>query len=432
MTDTPTPSSPFSGRHSICLPGDPEADLVVLCDLSLSLITVPPTVSASLGDRVGTLQYPITIAGRYSQTSIPYALRSLGHQAERELCLLESTDCSLTATRLVRIETACRSLFESFEAAVRTIVQWNLQQLFSDRGFVEWYASTYAAEKLGISSTDIEQLCETILEASDRPYPAPKLGGILCGLSEEHSARVARIVARLALEPPVPIDLDEPTARRTTQDVDLIHRARELADTVDRVFDTTTGIDSAELQDQLVQDSDIAVTVQSDHDSDRHLLAIPQDEADARQEGPSPMSPELMGYPSGIAWLLDRTFTDAGFGGAVYARPDRTSSWLVNPLIPDSSDPPQTTYKHLLARAIVGDHLLEHLFTSAEETLHEAKDTHRSVACPLCQLATDTCGSSECAFQNVFSQFDTHRATLVPKVAEEIDTLPTPYRSLYQ
>jgi hypothetical protein len=78
------------------------------------------------------LQYPVTVAGRYSRTSIPYTLRSLGQQAEQALVSIESTDIARTATRLVRIETAYRSLFEVFKPAVRTVIQWDLQQLFSD------------------------------------------------------------------------------------------------------------------------------------------------------------------------------------------------------------------------------------------------------------------------------------------------------------
>ncbi len=432
MSDTVDKSSLFSGRHSVCLPGNPEAEIVALCDLSLSLITVPTTVSASNGDCVGILQYPVTIAGRYGQTSIPYTLRSLTHQAQQEIFSVDSNDLAETTTRLVGIETACRSLFESFEPAVRTVIQWHLRQLFSDPGFIDWYASAYAAEHPALSSAAIEELCETISEASDRPYPAPKLGGILCGLAEEYHARVARTVARLTLEPPVPIDLDGPTDRRTIPDVDLIQRAREFADTVDRLFDTTTGVDAAELREQLIQHSDIAVRVQRDHNSDCHLLAIPQDEADVRREGESPMRPALIGHPSGIAWLLDRTFTDAGFGGAVYARQDGSSSWLANPLIPDSSGPSQSTYRQLLARAIVGDHLLKHLFTRAAERLHGATDTPRSVACPLCQLSADACGNGECGFKDLFSQFDAHQAALVSEIAEEIDALPTSSRSLYQ
>lgn len=422
----------FAGRHALCVPGDSETELAFFCDLSLSLVTVPPELIATADGGVGALQYPVTIAGQYSQTPVPHTLRSLTRRAEDVLFALESVPLPDTATRLVSIETACRHLFDAFAPVVRTAIQWTLQHLFSDQDLIEWYAQKYAADNSDVSIADVEHLCDRIADASQRPYPAPKFGGILTGIKQEYTDHVARLVARLALSPPVQTTSDGLPVAQQNQDIDLTQRARRLAETVDRIFDTTADIDSTQLQTLLIEESDVPVTLQQDEAKESSLLALPHEEATAKRESRGTLRAELIGYPSGLAWLLDKTFTDGGFGGAVYTRQIGDPSWLINPWVADATVSAQTTYRQSLSRAIVGDHLLTHLFAGARQLLEKGNQALSSVECPLCHLSADCCGPGHCAFQRPISRFNIHQTDLTPMVADAIAALPDDKRRLYR
>lgn len=395
MTSNNDAGPVFETRGGVTLPDGAETQAQLQYDPALSLVTVPDGVNAELGEAIGILQFPVVLAGQHAQSPLTGILGGCLQQAQYEFQRLGTDEWQRMRSieRLVAIEQAVTAINSEYRPALQTLTTWSLTRLLSEHEFIEMFATDYATEKSDLDPATIVDACERLKHAVQDNYANPTLAGILDGIAQTYSRRVASVITDLTLRPEFDnvdgLSADTDFAVERFESFSITERCQRLADTFEQMFSEPSEHDSVTIEQSLIEECEISVADTGDWGA----TAVPTQNMPWRVEhGESigAVAPELVGYPTGIAWLLSKAFTEGAIGGVVYPRRAGDMSWLINPWADSAGD---NTYRYTWSRAIVTDQALGCLFRQAKT----GQPDPTSLGCPFDALSHGHCGQDECA-----------------------------------
>jgi len=283
----------------------------------------------------------------------------------------------------------------------------------NDPEYVDWYATTYADNVQNLNSDDIYKTFDSFGPPRIRTPLDTDLNSTLDDVVDRYNIDILQTVVNVALDPDLPPPVKQDDARdpvtiiiRELDTVNLLQRCETAVNTLLDFNGDPLESSLPRLQQRLrdaVGDSKLTDPKNRGKRSSRSGLErtpvddLPIAEASAGADTANSHSEgflELVGYPTGQAWLFTRAFETGGFGAAVYKRKNGGSNWLVNPfIITDNVDQP---YAAFWERAFVADRFTSQVFNQVERRINEA-----SIRCPLCALSSGYCRPDGCVFRDL-------------------------------
>jgi hypothetical protein len=387
--------------------------------VSINQLVLPPELGDTLGPRLGVLEPPVLTSVRRVNCGVSRALRGLLLSSEQRLfeLLRGKAPPELMLGQLVRLRTARRELTGRAAPVVRTAIQTSLRRLLDDEAYVDWFATNYAIENDAVTRGEVTDTFDRLRETVADDPPVPDVEAALASVAELHGAGVADVVEELTLDPPGlrtgSVAGDVAPAR--IEELDLTSRCLDVVDALSAVeFDPEAGrLDDLRLRlrerldDGSPGDPDRSASgEESPAGEEFPLLDAPDDVVD---ESAAIEDPSLIGQPTGLAWLLTRSFEAGGLGAVVYPNPGAKHewSWMVNPWVADRPVERERPVASVWQRAVFAMDTIDALFERART------GKTGPIRCPFCAMSQDRCGPDGCAFDPVRSVLNDRREEFV-------------------
>ncbi|MDG5777873.1 hypothetical protein VB773_19820 [Haloarculaceae archaeon H-GB2-1] len=424
MKEPANPSETRFSRFSISVYSRTSAALEY--DPNLSLARIPENLTDEFGECVGVLHYPIVFAGSTASSPVGRGLRVLARRAERSIEALTQPEPDLN--RIVQTlfpnEVAARLLWHQVAPAIRTIVQWNLNQQISNASLLEWYAEEYAEGNSTVDATEVRDALRVLQSEATEHYANPSLAGILEGVSQEYSRLVANAIADLALQPKLSGLFDPQPDLHRIEQLDIEERCRQFATVLESHFERTTDVTMQTLKEELQAASEAAVQPSIAIEGTLPVVDVPPNVLSDKQPSEPPIDGSLRGYPTGLTHFLARSCQDGKIGGVVYPHEDGARGWLVNPWADVYWN--SGSYRERWSRALVADAIISHLIAEAREV----ETGQAAELCPLCHNTQTKCGGHQCTYHDLIRRVMARHDALVTAVREEMDTHSDSYIGL--
>lgn len=400
---------PLHERHGFPVPSataDPTDSVVV--SPGLNHLIIPPEQHDRLGEAVGVLEFPLSIAGLLQRTRTAKALQRLKEAITDTLfhCLDGTWDPVAGIERIYQLDSAATTIQSEFAPVARTCLHIILRHVFSDTDFIEWYIDTYAQNNESVSRDDLETAFDQLCQRIEPPHPSEAAAQALAPVREQHGLHCVEAVIGVSLNPPNVIgSLDELTFSTSHSiELNLESRVESVVAALDSIGPSPRDLSSEDLWRALCREVDDSQSVE-----DVCMFTLDDPSASlsvgARERLTQTTPVDLAGTASGLAWLLTRLFERHLFGAAIYRLSTGQASWLTNPWIDVRTDTTGSTFANEWERTFFADRTMAQLLEIAATSM----DSDRRITCPLCQLRDEPCGRSGCTFESECDQINNHK-----------------------
>lgn len=427
------PEFPFHDRYGYPVPSlSNESTAPVYLNPGLRSVIIPPSQQERLGDTIGCLEFPVNFAGQFHRTSAGTAFRIIQQDMERTLrhILGDKLDVAAGGHRLANLDDACLRLLDQYSTVIRLSTRAFVSWLSNDPEYVDWYATTYADNVQSLNSDDIRNTFDSFGSPSIRTPPDTDLNSTLDDVVDRYNIDILQTVVNVALDPDLQTSVGQDDARDPVtiviRELDTVNLLQRCETAVNALLDFNSDpLESSlpRLRQRLrdaVGDSKLTDPKNRAKRSSRSgLERTPVDDLPIAKALAGAVTAnscsdgllDLVGYPTGQAWLFTRAFEAGGFGAAVYQRANGGSNWLVNPFI--TTDNIDQSYAALWERAFVADRFTSQVFNPGERRINEA-----SIRCPLCALSSGYCRPDGCAFRDLRAGIEHLLADLVAAIED--------------
>lgn len=360
-----------------------------------------PAVSPDVEPLIGVAELPAVYAGTLLGTTPARCAQQLTADWTAIVSQLLNEDISPRAagTRLATIDAALSQVDTALSPYYQTAVHLFLNWVLGDPDYHAWYTEAYARNNEAADIADLRAVLNSM--QSDWDGYDEKFAEAVHDVRTAYGVDVAQRVVDHALSPRIysltDLEISVAGERRTLSQDAILARARRAC----RMFETSDSPQQLVSDERHTSLEPTPVEESSDPAIEpRRLPDITTTDADGEPAQPSQDSLSMVGTPSGLSWLIDRTVASGQFRAAIYHRHGHCK-WITAPGVDGSTDvggsDMPSWQSAFLARGLVKQVVARPSATSASK-----------IRCPLCSLRDAKCGSDGCAQAEAVSRMRQH------------------------